>query len=386
MQKLEKILAEHAVFAKHAPKSLDKEGSYFAKRKRSSRKLRNNSFIPYPSDTEHHDGEPVVPTTDVVLDNSKIVGYTDAKGDDSWSEFKNEIVRLTHTLRLKGWRRVPLDRGNEIDVQRLSGALTNAVYVVTPPPIAPDTPSLDNATVNVPRRSPKLVPLNIVRFLTELYRKLLLRIYGPQAEHLIDRTKELEVLKRLARKKIGPCLLGTFINGRFEQFLNARPLTPKELRDPEISRQIAKRMRELHEGIDLTIEERSAGPLVWQNWDCWVKRCKNITEWLDEEIIKSRRFPKSRVEAWRTRGLVCGVPWALFCKAVDNYRKRLEETYGGSKSLRDHLVFAHNDVGHSLKPQLYITEKHRRSTATSSASSPLVNLHSYSPQMSTSSS
>ena len=189
---------------------------------------------------------------------------------------------------------------------------------------------------------------------TEIDRKLLLRIYGPNAEHLIDRSKELEVLKRLARKKIGPRLLGTFINGRFEQYLNARPLTPEELRDPEISRQIAKRMRELHEGIDLTIEERSAGPLLWQNWDKWVKLCKKIIEWLDEQITNPRKFPKSRAEAWRTRGLICGVPWSLFCKAVDNYRKWLEETYGGRESIRDHLVFAHNDVGASLEPRLQI--------------------------------
>jgi choline kinase len=36
-------------------------------------------------------------------------------------------------LKLKGWRRVPLDQSSEIEVERLSGALTNAVYVVSPP-------------------------------------------------------------------------------------------------------------------------------------------------------------------------------------------------------------------------------------------------------------
>lgn len=59
---------------------------------------------------------------------------------ETWLRFKNEIVRLAHTLKLKGWRQVPLDRGGDIEVERLSGALTNAVYVVKPPtnlPLAP---------------------------------------------------------------------------------------------------------------------------------------------------------------------------------------------------------------------------------------------------------
>lgn len=95
----------------------------------------------------------LVPSCEAVLDNTKTLAYG-AGGPDSestvdltkhtgtgraqkekeaWATFKYEIVRLTHTLKLKGWRRVPLDHSGEIDVQRLSGALTNAVYVVSPP-------------------------------------------------------------------------------------------------------------------------------------------------------------------------------------------------------------------------------------------------------------
>ena len=179
--------------------------------------------------------------------------------------------------------------------------------------------------------------------------KLLLRVYGPQAEHLIDREKELEILKRLSQKRIGPCLLGTFDNGRFEQYLNANPLSPRDLRSPEVSKQIAKRMRELHDGVDLTPEERSAGPRVWQNWDKWVKRCETIITWLDERILKQGKLESVKTGALRSRGLICGVQWEMFRNAVDSYRKWLEEQYNGQRSLRDHLVFAHNDV-RSLKP------------------------------------
>jgi choline kinase len=96
----------------------------------------------------------LVPSCDTILDNSKTLAYgaggpeTERTADvaegksaerrarqerEAWSTFKYEIVRLARTLKLKGWRRVPLDKSGEINVERLSGALTNAVYVVSPP-------------------------------------------------------------------------------------------------------------------------------------------------------------------------------------------------------------------------------------------------------------
>jgi choline kinase len=176
-------------------------------------------------------------------------------------------------------------------------------------------------------------------------RKLLLRIYGPQVEHLIDRESELKILQRLARKRIGPRLLGTFTNGRFEEFLRATTLTSKELRQPETSKQIAKRMRELHEGIELLREEREAGPFVWQNWDKWVNRCEQVVTWLDQQILESNNGNvQSPSDKWKKRGFVCGVEWPVFRKTVEKYRKWLEEQYGGLDKLNERLVFAHNDV------------------------------------------
>ena len=180
-------------------------------------------------------------------------------------------------------------------------------------------------------------------------RKLLLRIYGPQVEHLIDREVELQILKRLARKSIGPRMLGTFTNGRFEQYFNARTLTAQDLRNPETSKQIAKRMRELHDGIDLLEEERSAGPFIWQNWDKWVQRCEEVICWLDQEIStghqKNMTLPS---EAWRKRGLVCGVAWSFFRQTVDRYRRWLGDIYGDPAAIKRDLVFAHNDVSDTL--------------------------------------
>lgn len=175
--------------------------------------------------------------------------------------------------------------------------------------------------------------------------KLLLRIYGPQVEHLIDREAELQILRRLAKKRIGPRLLGTFRNGRFEEFYNAKPLTPQELRVPDTSLQIAKRMRELHEGIDLLPQEREAGPFVWRNWDKWVYRVEQIVNWLDERIQQAAQNPEQPPsEKWKQRGLICGVPWPQFRGMVEKYRAWLENQYGGIDKVNERLVFAHNDV------------------------------------------
>ncbi|KAJ6073742.1 uncharacterized protein N7446_001519 [Penicillium canescens] len=315
LDKLEKILLQYAT---NRPSSAI--GSN-ASVKRQSRRRHKGLQRGSASDSEATDVEAPVPGVEAYLDNSKTLAYTGgaaveedtdananvkaAKDREGWMIFKTEIVRIVHTLQLKGWRKVPADLAGDIEVVRLSGALTNAVK---PPP------------------------------------KLLLRIYGPQVDHLIDREKELQILRRLGRKNIGPRVLGTFLNGRFEEYFEARPLTPQELRIPETAKQIAKRMRELHEGIELLEEEREGGPMIFKNWDKWVDRCEQVTTWLDKEIQSPQNEAKAASEPWRRRGFVCGVTWDMFRKAVDNYRLWLVAESGGIAEIKRQLVFAHNDT------------------------------------------
>jgi len=162
LEKLEQILAEHMVIDPERPQLSRKESkSPHLFRRHSSRKLARKNTAGFSSDTEFLDGDAIVPSADVVLDNSKTMGYTGgaaesttdlassskraAKEREGWLIFKSEIVRLAHTLRLKGWRRVALDRGGDIHVERLSGALTNAVYVVSPPEDLPSFQAEDSS-------------------------------------------------------------------------------------------------------------------------------------------------------------------------------------------------------------------------------------------------
>lgn len=342
LEGLEKILLEYTTSRYDGSNTSVSSTRRFGRRRQGKKGLRRASA----SESDNLDVEYGVPYVDASLDNSRTLGYsggaaedeqdgatTDskrAKERDAWLTFKNEIVRLAHTMGIKGWRKFPKECAGDIDVVRLSGALTNAVYVVTPPANLPPPPRAEDGSYTlVPRRSPQ---------------KLLLRIYGPQVEHLIDREKELQILRRLGRKNIGPKVLGTFNNGRFEQYFEARTLTPEDLRYPDTMKSIAKRMRELHDGIELEKEEREGGPMVLKNWDKWVDRCEQVISWLDKEIQSDHNDAKAQSESWRRRGFVCGVPWPLFRRAVDHYRKWLEDTCGGADEIKRQLVFAHNDT------------------------------------------
>lgn len=154
----------------------DRKDSYFprrkSKRRGSTRGLLRKTSMMASSDTEHQEPDIDVPSAEVVLDNSKTLGYSGGaasseadllspkkravKEREAWLQFKKEIVRLSHTLRLKGWKRIPSDRSGDVDVERLSGALTNAVYVVSPPKDLPQTSSTsrESTTSPVPKKPP----------------------------------------------------------------------------------------------------------------------------------------------------------------------------------------------------------------------------------------
>ncbi|KAK6346236.1 hypothetical protein TWF730_010565 [Orbilia blumenaviensis] len=289
-------------------------------RRRSSRSLKNNrpllSHAVSLEDFYTTDNEKTilqdVPGCEAELDNSKELSI----------EFRAEILRLTHTLKIKNWRKVDLERGEELVVSRISGALTNAVYKVTPPTVSHEKASK-------PVDTPYMTPVDKDRR-PKKPKPLLLRIYGPQVGHLIDRDTELNILRRLAKHKVGPTLLGTFDNGRFEEFFDATTLTRDDIRVPDISRRIGRRMRDLHDHIPLLDSERAGGPMIWRNWEKWVSRGERVMK----ELQKMKPGKKLLVTNWeRLREIV-----------EQRYRPWLEERYGGKDEIKKHLVFCHNDT------------------------------------------
>jgi choline kinase len=145
-----------------AIKPADTKRKYAHVRKLSTG-LKRHSII--SADSDYFESvDQLVPSCEAVLDNSKTMAYTTdspemepvteksekkaRKEKEAWDTFKYEILRIAHTLRLKGWRRVPMELSEHMDVQRLSGALTNAVYVVSPPQ---DLPTQGDSADGVPK-------------------------------------------------------------------------------------------------------------------------------------------------------------------------------------------------------------------------------------------
>lgn len=164
LDKLEKILIQYATSRQGTDSVHLTRRS--GRRRQYSKGLRRGSA----SESDFSDHEAAAPSVDAVLDNSKTLAYSGggtedddnensvnarrAKDKEAWTLFKSEILRLAHTMQLKGWRKLPMELATDIGVVRLSGALTNAVYVVTPPQNIPVPKAEDGSYSLVPRKPP----------------------------------------------------------------------------------------------------------------------------------------------------------------------------------------------------------------------------------------
>ncbi|KAI7865616.1 kinase-like domain-containing protein [Spinellus fusiger] len=184
---------------------------------------------------------------------------------------------------------------DQFSLERISGALTNAVFFVT---------------------------VNNKRYL--------MRIYGVGCDQLLDRESELSWLSRLSHFGIGPRLLGIFGNGRFEEFLQSTTLTRKELRCPEVSKQIAGRLCQLHSIIHIYPLPPQTKLSAWENIDKWMI---SINEMMPR-LMANRKW-SSELEAF---------DFDLFEQEISICRRLLN-------TQPSPIVFSHNDTqyGNILK-------------------------------------
>jgi choline kinase len=220
--------------------------------------------------------------------------------------FKQDLLSVLQQLHVSKWHRLPLHASGDITIKRMSGALTNAIYKVDPPPLAV-LKNLDLQNHNFP--------------------VLLLRVYGPNVDSIIDRDYELKILVRLSMQNIGPRLFGCFTNGRIEQFLdNAITLTKQDIMNKKTSARIARRMKELHCGIKLSKSEMDEGPTSWKNIEKWLPVAKKVLSTPDlgyeeEEIVRAS--------------------FEFLEQKLLEYKKWV---FGRYKNVNDTLVFCHNDT------------------------------------------
>ncbi|KAJ8556191.1 hypothetical protein K7X08_022949 [Anisodus acutangulus] len=88
---------------------------------------------------------------------------------------------------------------------------------------------------------------------------VLVRIYGERRDLFLDSEEEIKTFEWMSNHGYGPRLYGHFPNGRVEQFINGRTLSPDDLHNPDIAAIIATKIREFH-----TLEKPgSTNPVLW---------------------------------------------------------------------------------------------------------------------------
>ncbi|BBM97305.1 choline/ethanolamine kinase [Marchantia polymorpha subsp. ruderalis] len=103
-------------------------------------------------------------------------------------------------------------------------------------------------------------------------RKVLLRLYGESSELFFNRENEILTFEKMSQHGQGPRLLARFSTGRVEEFLNARTLSSVDLRNNQISDQVAVKLREFH-ALDMP---GPAEPMIWQRLSMWLEKALEL--------------------------------------------------------------------------------------------------------------
>jgi choline/ethanolamine kinase len=184
----------------------------------------------------------------------------------------------------------PKSLQDNLHIERVSGAMTNAVFFVT----------VGN-------------------------KRMLLRVYGIGCEQILDRNKELDWLSRLSQLNMGPKLLGTFGNGRFEEYLPSTTLTRNDLR--LYSKPIASRLHQLHSIVETFPPNTNETLEVWINIDKW------YTSLVQDRILD---ILAQKNASWQDQ-----ISTQLDLQKLQQEIQQCKMILSKNKSP---IVFAHNDV------------------------------------------
>ncbi|KAJ9163121.1 hypothetical protein P3X46_022824 [Hevea brasiliensis] len=142
------------------------------------------------------------------------------------------------------------------------------------------------------------------------------RLYGPNTDYVINRERELQAIKYLSAAGFGAKLLGVFGNGMVQSFINARTLTPEDMRKPKLAAEIAKQLHKFH-GVEIP------GSKEPQLWNDIFKFYENASILQFGDIEKQRKYE------------------TISFKEVYNEVVEIKELTG---CLNAPVVFSHNDL------------------------------------------
>ena len=189
-------------------------------------------------------------------------------------------------------------------------------------------------------------PVDAAVAATALPKPVLLRIYGHGSEQLFARDRELFVLNILSCMEVGPRLLATFQNGRFEDFLeDTDTLRAGEVRDNHISRLIAEQMFHLHSLVGIVspimdgdqwdegyLDRIATLPLMKYKSELW----RRMYDWYGKAIRAVEIIKEITPDKYRE--LTAEVDLVALRGHIQELEHRLSR-------LDSPVVFTHNDVG-----------------------------------------
>ena len=151
---------------------------------------------------------------------------------------------------------------------------------------------------------------------------VLVRIFGPSTDQVIDRLTETRLVCELSRSRAGVRIYGHFTNGRLEEWLYATPLTPSTMTQYGVH--IAATLATLHtQHIDWLADRPSP---LYTTLVQWMGAASRLT-WDDEAEADKKRLVADIGVEW----------WAAELSATLQLLKH-------SRWSTDQLVFCHNDL------------------------------------------
>ncbi|XP_042648559.1 choline/ethanolamine kinase isoform X2 [Tyto alba] len=146
-------------------------------------------------------------------------------------------------------------------------------------------------------------------------RQVLLRVYGAILQGVDSLVLESVMFAILAERALGPRLYGVFPQGRLEQYIPSRRLRTEDLRDPDISKEIAVKMSRFH-GMVMPFNKEPKW--LFGTMEGYLKQIAELTFPEEEQLKKFNHLQAYNLqeEMKSLRGFDIG---NHFCEWVYNY-------------------------------------------------------------------
>ncbi|KAK2519373.1 Chkb [Columba livia] len=148
-------------------------------------------------------------------------------------------------------------------------------------------------------------------------RQVLLRVYGAILQGVDSLVLESVMFAILAERALGPRLYGVFPQGRLEQYIPSRRLRTEDLRDPDISKEIAVKMSRFH-GMVMPFNKEPKWLFGTMEW--YLKQISELTFAEEAQLMKFNHLKTYNLQ-----------------EEMKSLRELLEATPSP-------VVFCHNDV------------------------------------------